>query len=112
MSDSYWKRGYTVTGLEQRVHRRFDLALPMRVRVKAEAPHMLETSTKDISARGIYFSLSGNFELGTELECEVTLPPELCQGNSMQVKCRGRIVRVERNEDDTIGVAATIEDYE
>ena len=84
----------------------------MRVRVRAESRNMIDTSTKDISARGIYFNLNGDFELGTELECEITLPPELCQGNSMQVKCRGRIVRVERNEDDTVGVAATIEDYE
>ena|ERR1022692_3715602 len=101
-----------MTGSEQRVHRRFDLALPMRVRVKAEAPQMIETSTKDISARGIYFRLRGDFELGTQLEFEVTLPSELCQGYSMQVKCRGRIVRVERNEDATTCVAATIEDYE
>ena len=73
---------------------------------------MIDTATRDISARGIYFSLNGDFELGTELECEITLPPELCHGNSMQVKCRGRIVRVERNDEDSIGVAATIEDYE
>ena len=102
-----------VSGIERRVHRRFDLVLPMRVRVRAEAPDMVDTATKDISARGIYFSLSRDFDLGSDIECEVTLPPELCQGNSMQVKCRGRIVRVERDgEEDTIGVAATIEDYE
>ena len=73
---------------------------------------MQDTSTRDISARGIYFNVSANFELGSELQCEVTLPPELCQGNSIQVKCRGRVVRVERHDEDTIGVAATIEDYE
>jgi hypothetical protein len=101
-----------VTGAERRIHRRFDLALPMRVRVRTQTHQTVETSTKDISARGIYFSLSGNFELGSELECEVTLPPELCQGNSIQVKVKGRIVRVERSEEDTVGVAATIEDYE
>ena len=104
--------GETVTGAERRVHRRFDLALPMLVRVRAQTAQLLGASTKDISARGLYFCLHGDFELGTELECEVTLPPELCQGNAMQVKCKGRIVRVERGDDETIGVAATIEDYE
>src|SRR2546425_825463 len=100
--------------IERRVHRRFDLAFPMRIRIKTQAADAVETSSRDISARGIYFSLSGPIELGTELECEVTLPPELCQGNSIQVRCRGKIVRVERrlNEDDPIGVAATIEDYQ
>jgi hypothetical protein len=101
-----------VTGAERRIHRRFDLALPMRVRVRAQTPQLLDAATKDISARGLYFNLHGDFELGTELECEVTLPPELCQGNAIQVKCKGRIVRVERGDDDVIGVAATIEDYE
>ena len=101
-----------MSGSERRIHRRFDMTLPIRIRVKTEAP-LLETSTKDISARGLYFSLSGEIQLGTELECEVTLPPELCQGNTIQVKCRGRIVRVERREGEpNIGVAATIEDYE
>lgn len=88
------------------------MALPMKVRVKAQVAPLIETSTRDISARGIYFRLAGGFELGTELECEVILPPELCQGNSIQVKCRGRIVRVERQEEGEIGVAATIDDYE
>lgn len=104
-----------VTGIERRIHRRFDLALPMRVRVRAEvvAPPIIEAATKDISARGIYFSVPADFDLGGEMECEVTLPPELCHGNSIQVRCRGRIVRVERRDgDDSIGVAATIEDYE
>ncbi len=102
-----------MTGAEKRVHRRFDLALPMLVRVRTQtAPQLLEASTKDISARGLYFSFHGDFELGSELECEVTLPPELCQGKSIQVKCKGRIVRVERGEDESIGVAATIEDYQ
>ena len=102
-----------VTGAEKRIHRRFDLALPVQVRVQAKAAEVLETATKDISARGIYFQLHGDFELGTTLECEITLPPELCQGNSMHVKVRGRIVRVERRQEDgTIGVAASIENYE
>jgi hypothetical protein len=101
-----------MTGVERRIHRRFDLALPMLVRVRAQTSQLLEASTKDISARGLYFHLDGDFELGTELECEVTLPPELCQGNAIQVKCKGRIVRVERGVDEQIGVAATIEDYE
>lgn len=104
-----------VTGIERRVHRRFDLALPMKIRVKTQVvvPSMLEAASKDISARGIYFDIHGDFDLGSELECEVTLPPELCHGNSIQVRCRGRIVRVERRDsDDVVGVAASIEDYE
>lgn len=101
-----------MSGAERRIHRRFDMTLPIRIRVKTAVP-ILATATKDISARGLYFSFPGEIQLGTELECEVTLPPELCQGNTIQVNCRGRIVRVERREgESSIGVAATIEDYE
>src|SRR5258706_13932038 len=100
-----------MTEAEKRVHRRFDLALPVRVRVQTQAPMMLETATKDISARGVYFEIQGDFGLGSVVECELTLPPELCQGSSnMRVRCKGRIVRVERREEDFVGVAATIDD--
>ena len=103
-----------MTGAEKRNHRRFDLALPVQVRVQSVAAQWQETATNDISARGIYFRAQGDFEKGTMLECEVTLPPELCPGGkSMRVKCSGHIVRVERrDEDGSIGVAAALENYE
>ena len=102
------------TGADRRKHRRFDLSLPVKVRLKTQAASQIQTSTKDISAHGIYyFTLSEKFELGSELECVVLLPPELCQGNNIEVRCRGKIVRVERPDaENKIGVAATIEDYE
>lgn len=101
------------TGAERRRHRRFDLSLPVKVRVKTQVAAQVTTSTKDISARGIYFTISEDLDIGSELECVLTLPPELCQGNTIQVRCRGKIVRVERPDtDNNIGVAATIEDYE
>lgn len=101
------------TGAEQRKHRRFELSFPVRVRVKAEAAPQIETSTRDISGSGVYFTLPQNVEPGSELECELTLPPELCQGMTVRVKSRGRVVRVERREgENKIGVAAVFEHYE
>ena len=105
-------------GAERRINRRFDLSLPVKVRVqgpegKAAAGLTFQTATRDISARGLYLTVSQDLSLGTELECELTLPPELCQGNTILIRCRGRIVRVERREaEDAVAVAATIEDYE
>ena len=101
-----------MSGAERRIHRRFGVSFPLHVRVKADLSPF-KTSTTDVSARGLYFRLSGDFELGTELEYELTLPPELSQGQDVRVRCRGRIVRVERREGEpSIGVGATIEDYE
>ncbi len=101
-----------MAGVERRKHRRFGLSLPLRVRPMAGAA-AVATSTKDISARGIYFALSEKLEEGSELELELALPPEICQGSTVRVHCRGRIVRVERPDSEgRVGVAATIEAYE
>lgn len=99
-----------MSGAEKRKHRRFGLSLPVQVRVKAEAPP-IETLTEDISAGGLYLTLSEDLPLGSALECELTLPPELCQGLTVRLQCQGKIVRVERRQESGIRVAATIERY-
>ncbi len=97
---------------DRRIHKRFDVSFPLHVRVKTESPP-IETATTDMSARGLCFRMAGDIELGTELEFEITLPPELGQGKAVLLRCRGRIVRVERREGEpSVGVGATIEDYE
>ena len=101
------------TGTDERKHRRFDLSLPAQVRTRADAPPEVQTSTRDISASGVYLTLPRGIEPGAELEWELTLPPELSQGNVVRIRCRGKVVRVERPDaEGKIGVAATIENYE
>ncbi len=100
---------------DRRAHRRFSIQLPVEVRVPAAGQEAAaeHTSTKDISARGLYLSLSRNLRRGDRLECVLTLPPEITQGSSIQVRCLGRVVRVERpGKEGRMGVAATIERYE
>ncbi len=100
-------------GAEHRKHRRFDLSFPVRVRVKAQAASEIETATRDISGSGVYFTMARDVEPGSKLECELTLPPEVCQGFTVRLKSRARVVRVERHEEENkIGVAATFEHYE
>jgi hypothetical protein len=72
-----------------------------------------ETITRDISARGVCFELSEEMELGSELRWEMALPPQLCGGQDVRIRCRGKIVRVEKSDaQGKVGVAATIESYE
>jgi c-di-GMP-binding flagellar brake protein YcgR len=98
---------------ERRTLRRLALALPIRIRVKARKTEEIESVTRDISAGGVYFTLSQTFDLGSELECQITLPPETPGQSAVQLRCRGKIVRVERpDEQHRIGVAASIEEYE
>ena len=100
---------------EQRKHRRYNLAFPVRVQSKsrATAAPPIETSTRDISARGIYLVLSEGLEMGPELDMEITLPAELAGGKSVKLRCRGKVARLEpKNNEGKIGVGAVIHDYE
>ena len=100
---------------EQRKHRRYNLAFPVRVRPKTRATTAptIETSTKDISAHGIYLVLSEGLEMGSELDLEITLPGELAGGKSVKLRCRGKVVRLEpKNAEGKIGVGAVLQDCE
>ena len=98
---------------ERRKFRRYDLSIEVQVRPRKRVANPVRTYTRDISARGIYFDLSEKMEVGSELEFEIYLPPELCAGKSVRVRCRGRIVRLEKSKPaGGIGIAASIESYE
>ncbi len=101
---------------ERRTARRYDLTLPVIVRVPTE--HSLvrqDGSTRDISTRGLYFVVDQNLEPGAELDISLTLPAQITHGSEVCVKALGRVVRVERRiEDQTprMGVAALIQRYD
>ena len=102
-------------GAEQRKHRRYNLSFPVRVKPKGKdiTTPPIETSTKDISARGIYLVLTEDLQMGSELELEITLPAELAGGKSVKLRCRGKVARLEpKNAEGKIGVGAVIQDYE
>ena len=113
------------TGLERRRHPRFAVALPLVVRLvsaagsEAAAPEAAaatggsnhETLSRDISTSGIYFSLAEPCQLGSALECLLTLPADSHFGKSAQIRFRGKVVRVEKPAAGRVGVAAVIENY-
>lgn len=101
---------------ERRLARRYDLALPVAVHlaVNKEAPH--NGQTRDISTRGVYFTLQKELAPGTELDFTLTLPAEITQGTEVFVRAHGRVVRVDRDRESdaasNVGVAAVIERYD
>lgn len=101
---------------ERRTARRYDLSLPVIIRVPAE--RLADTQkgkTRDISTRGVYFVLDQDMEAGSELDITLTLPAEVTHGSEVFVRAQGKVVRVERrNEEGTprMGVAAVIERYD
>src|SRR3954471_5106120 len=95
---------------DKRRAQRYPMALPVAVRLsEAEAA----VTTKDISSSGVYLEFSSPMDVGSSLEFVLTLPRELTDGQPVQVKCRGKVVRVDQTATENgVGVAATIERYE
>ena len=98
---------------ERRNARRYDLSLPIIVRIPAELTDLQEGKTRDISTRGLYFVTEQDLQAGSELDITLTLPSEITHGSEVFV--RGKVVRVEpRTEGQSVrvGVAAVIERYD
>jgi len=101
---------------ERRTARRYDLSLPVAIRVFTERTvDSQKGKTRDVSTRGLYFVIDQNLEAGSELDITLTLPAEVTHGAEVFVRASGKVVRVEqRNEDGSthMGVAAVIERYD
>lgn len=101
---------------ERRTARRYDLSLPVHIRLpinREAASH--NGQTRDISTRGVYFTLDREITPGTELDFTLTLPAEITQGTEVFVRAHGKVVRMDKRTDDgheSIGVAAVIERYD
>lgn len=101
---------------ERRSARRYDLSLPVNVRVPiSREPKPHSGRTRDISTRGVYFTMQHDLAPGTEVDFTLTLPAEITHGAEVFVRAHGRVVRVDKRVDDeheSTGVAAVIERYD
>ena len=101
---------------ERRTSRRYDLTLPILVRVPTE--RMLDSQkckTRDISTRGLYFVMDQDPQTGSRLDLVLTLPTEVTTGTEVMVHVLGKVLRVEPRIEDgntRMGVAAVIERYD
>jgi len=101
---------------ERRLARRYDLSLPVIIRVPInKESESRNGKTRDISTRGVYFTIDKDLSAGAELDITLTLPAEITRGTEVFVRAQGKVVRVERQPDvdaERIGVAAVIERYD
>jgi len=76
---------------ERRVARRYDLSLPVIIRVPTErVADTQKGKTRDVSTRGVYFVLDQDLEPGSELDITLTLPAEITHGSDVFVRALGR----------------------
>ncbi|MGH9508963.1 MAG: PilZ domain-containing protein [Terriglobales bacterium] len=97
---------------EQRNTRRFALQLPVSVKYVDGSSKEQAAQTRDVSARGVFFYMDTNVKVGSDLEFTLTLPSEITLTDSIRVRCKGKVVRVEEKGSERIGVAAAIDQYD
>jgi hypothetical protein len=105
--------GVEVQQEEKRATRRFALRLPVSVSYPGNSGGALTAQTRDVSARGICFYLDAPLSTGSAIEFTLTLPPEITLTESIRVRCKGKVVRVDNGlADAKVPVAAVIDEYE
>jgi c-di-GMP-binding flagellar brake protein YcgR len=101
---------------ERRTARRYDLSLPVLIRVPVEKEISSRSGkTRDISTRGVYFTIDQDLGAGAELDITLTLPSEVTRGSEVFIRAMGKVVRIDKRPDSDnsrVGVAAIIERYE
>ncbi len=101
------------TSPEQRATRRFALRLPVTIKFSDEAGTEAQAQTRDVSARGVFFYMDSKIEEGSTIEFTLTLPPEITLTESIRVRCRGKVVRVDQGgPGNKVGIGAVIEQYD
>ena len=102
---------------EARTGKRFPLELPIKIH-KADTGGESSGVTGNLSAAGVYIRADASLEVGSPVEFEITLPPDVTGGKEdVVIQCRGRVVRTDEpaagtHPGDNRGVACVIDSYE
>ena len=102
---------------EARTGKRFPLQLPIKIH-KEDAAGDSSGVTGNLSAAGVYIRADASLEVGSPVEFEITLPPDVTGGKEdVVIQCRGRVVRTDEpsagsTPADNRGVACVIDTYE
>ncbi len=81
---------------ERRVARRFTMALPVKVRFADGASISEKTGeTRDVSYRGLYFTIDAEPKTNASIEFVLTLPQQITRAGDVHIRCYGHVLRVE-----------------
>lgn len=100
---------------EHRMTRRYGLSVPVTVHLPSNREQCSHKGqTRDISTGGVYFTMQEDLSPGAELDFTLRLPTELMRGTEVVVRGHGRVVRVDKRDEQVsdIGVATLIERYD
>ena len=75
-------------------------SLPLAAVVAGQLPRgkkfREEVKIRNISSTGAYFGLAANIIVGSRLDLNITLPPQVTEGKKVHLKIEGVTVRVEK----------------
>jgi hypothetical protein len=80
-------------GVERRIGQRFGFNLAVSLREISSGTEGLGF-TQDLSSRGAFLFTDMAIEAGAEIELTLKMPSEITLGESMRVRCRGRVLRI------------------
>jgi hypothetical protein len=96
--------------VERRCGQRFQLHLPLTIHVDGKA---VPGFTQDVSSRGLFLYSEAQLAEGAVVELTFTMPSEITLGESMRVRGRGRVLRVDPSQaGPRNGVAVQLDSYE
>lgn len=102
---------------DARTGKRFPLELPIKIH-KGESAGDMSGVTGNLSAAGVYIRADATLDIGSPVEFEITLPPDVTGGKEdVVIQCRGRVVRTDEpaagsTPGENRGVACVIDSYE
>lgn len=96
--------------LERRSGQRFDFHLAVSIRVCKTGAEG-SAFTQNISARGAFLYSEMQLEEGEAVVLELMMPSEITLAENMQVRCRGKALRVSRAQNRS-AIAVFLEGYE
>ncbi len=101
--------------VERRSAQRFEVHLPLAVHFEGRT---VPGFTQDLSGRGIFFYAETALPEGAIVELTFTMPSEITLGESMPVRCRGRVLRASAPSDghspakQRNGIAVQLDSYQ
>src|SRR5437868_14925787 len=101
---------------EARTGKRFPLELPIKIH-RAEENGQHSGVTGNLSAAGVYIRADATLDVGSNVEFEIALPPEMTGATEdVVIQCRGRVVRKDdpggSKSTEARGVACVIDSYD
>ncbi|MGZ4831365.1 MAG: PilZ domain-containing protein [Terriglobales bacterium] len=83
-----------------------------KINVKVVNGHDAEAQLRDVSVRGVFLYLQNKVAEGSTLEVVLPLPQGIMAGAESWIRCKCRVLRVEKQRGPDYGVAAVIEEFE